>query len=306
MLNIQRLMIDPFVKKLHESYSLMYGSSEDTYGEILTWVGHLALENLCNSDALYHNVEHTMVVTLVGQEILKGRHLNEGGVAPKDWLHFMIALLCHDIGYLRGICRGDTGDYVVVDAKGTFKEIPHQYTCASLTPYHVDRGKVFVHERFDGNHHVDAERVAGYIEMTRFPPPEVDFYQDTANYHGLVRAADLIGQLADPNYLRKIPALFFEFHEIGLNEKFGYKNPLEMRSKFANFYWNSIRPYIQDGLHYLRVTQEGREWASSLESHVFTVEHCTDRGTSSIFPMLKPTKIPFPEIDIPQKAANQA
>lgn len=290
MLNIYQLMIDPFVAKLKHEYDIMYGSSNATCGEILRWVGHLALENLCNSDAPYHNVEHTMTVAQVGQAILKGKHLNEGGVSPEAWLHFMVALLCHDIGYLRGICSGDNGDYVVIDEAGTLKEIPHNYTCASLTPYHVDRGKVFVRERFAQTEQIESDTIAQFIEYTRFPPLEGDSSRDTGSYAGLVRAADLIGQLADPNYLRKMPALFYEFSELGLNEKFGYETPLQMRAKFAAFFWKSISPYIQDGMHYLRVTHEGREWAASLNSHVFTIEHDEDKGTSSIFPMLRPTR----------------
>ncbi|MEM9227598.1 MAG: metal-dependent phosphohydrolase [Verrucomicrobiota bacterium] len=291
MLNLHKMMIDPYVDQLLVEFELMYGTSEIDYGEILRWVGHLALENLCNSDAPYHNVEHTMTVAQVGQAILKGKHLNEGGVKPYEWLHFMIALLCHDIGYLRGICRGDKGDLAVIDEAGTLKEIPHEYTCAALTPYHVDRGKVFVRERFTETEHIDPELVAAHIEYTRFPPSE-DAMNDTASYGALVRCADLIGQLADPNYLRKIPALFYEFSELGLNEKFGYETPLQMRGKFAHFFWNSISPYIQDGLRYLRVTQEGREWSASLYAQVFTVEHTEDKGTSSIFPMLRPAKLP--------------
>ena len=59
--------------------------------------------------------------------------------------------------------------------------------------------------------------------MTRFPIPKGDsFYQDTVNYRGLVRASDLIGQLGDPQYLKKQPALFYEFSELGINDKFGY------------------------------------------------------------------------------------
>ena len=44
------------------------------------------------------------------KEILRGRHIRQGGVTPSDWLHFMISLLCHDIGYVRGVCRADRGD----------------------------------------------------------------------------------------------------------------------------------------------------------------------------------------------------
>ena len=36
-------------------------------------------------------------MTLVGQEILRGRHISVGGVTPRDWLHFIVSLLCHDM-----------------------------------------------------------------------------------------------------------------------------------------------------------------------------------------------------------------
>ena len=39
----------------------------------------------------------------------------------------------------------------------------------------------------------------------------------------LVRAADFIGQLADPMYLCKVGALFHEFEETGTNSVLGYK-----------------------------------------------------------------------------------
>jgi len=76
------------------------------------------LENIANSDAAYHDMNHTIMVTLVGQEILLGKHTSEGGVRPRDWLHFMISLLCHDIGYVRGVCRGDRNGHYVCNENG--------------------------------------------------------------------------------------------------------------------------------------------------------------------------------------------
>ena len=77
--------------------------------------------------------------------------------------------------------------------------------------------------------HFDTLVIERNIEHTRFPVPEDETHADTADYPGLVRAADLIGQLADVNYLRKIPALFAEFNEIGTNKKLGYRNPADLR-----------------------------------------------------------------------------
>ncbi len=109
--------------------------------------------------------------------------------------------------------------------------------------------------------------------MTRFPFPEDEFYQDTKNYRGLVRAADFIGQLGDPNHLRKTPALYYEFLELEMNTKIGYRNPGEIRKNYAKFYWKEVNPYIHDALNYLRLTMEGKQWIASLHKHVFDVEH---------------------------------
>jgi len=273
MLNIQKLKIDPFVNKIRETYRLSFGSMNTDIEELLAWAGHLALENLANCDALYHNIDHTIMVTLVGQEILKGRQLNKGGVGPEDWLHFVVALLCHDIGYVKGVCKNDCyGKYD--DGFGNLIEIDENGTSALLTPYHVDRGKLMIMERFGNNPLMDADRIASYIEMTRFPiPQDSELHKDTEDLPGLTRAADFIGQLGDPSYFLKLSNLFYEFEELGVNKRFDYKTPGQMRSSFAKFFWDVVSPNIETALRYLEVTQEGKEWISNLHSHVFASEH---------------------------------
>jgi hypothetical protein len=88
-----------------------------------------------------------------------------------------------------------------------------------------------------------------------------------------VRAADLIGQLSDPRYLKKIGALFYEFEETGQNKKLGYEHPADLRVNYPGFYWNVVHPYIQDGLRYLSLTQEGKQIIANLYSNVFMVEN---------------------------------
>jgi hypothetical protein len=145
----------------------------------------------------------------------------------------------------------------------------------------VDRGKLFIRERFGSGPliemaaEIDSEVIASYIEMTRFPVPDDDWYRDTKGYPGLVRAADLIGQLGDPNYLRKCPALFHEFEELGATEGYGYRRPGDLRDGYARFYWDVVSPYIQDALRYLRVTQEGKQWIANLYANVFVAEHAS-------------------------------
>ena len=279
MLNLQKRTIDLSVEELRRAYERIYSNIEQQLGNIIVWSGRLALENIANSDALYHNVEHTVMVTLAGQAIIEGKHLLEGGVTPRDWVHCMIALLCHDIGYVRGICKDDKDGMIATGVGNETVEVPPGASDAVLSPYHVDRSKLFVRERFGKGMlmgmvaEIDAEVIASYIEMTRFPVPDDDWYKDTKGYPGLVRAADFVGQLGDPNRPRKSPALFFEFEEIGKNEELGYKRPGDLHDSYAKFYWDVVSPYIQEALRYLRVTQDGKQWIANLYANVFGAEH---------------------------------
>lgn len=277
MFSIQQIMTEHFICGLKDSYQQTYGETEFQYSNVAAWSSRLALENIANSDALYHNVEHTIMVTSVAQAIIKGKHLCEGGVGPHDWLHFIMAALFHDIGYVRGVCKNDKDNLYATGVDDKMVEISSMGTDVLLSPYHIDRSKLFVHERFSGKLLVEIDintnLITSYIEMTRFPPPDNEAYKDSSSYGGLVRAADFIGQLGDPNYLRKIPALFYEFEETGSNTVMGYKNPGNMRRNFAKFYWEVVSPYIQDALVYLRQTLEGKQWIANLHSHVFEVEH---------------------------------
>lgn len=273
MFNATELLIDSFVQDLKDGYRRAYGSLNANYEDIIGWVGAMALENIANSDALYHNVEHTILVTLVGQEILRGKHIREGGVSPDDWLHFIISLLCHDIGYVKGVCREDK-EGMYATGQGD-KKVPLRVgsSDASLTPYHVDRGKLFVDERFGNNRMINAEIIKRNIELTRFPVPNEADHQDTMNYPGLIRAADLIGQLSDPRYLKKIGALYYEFHETGESKKLGYEHPGDLRRNYPKFYWNVVHRYVKDGMRYLELTQQGKQILANLYSNVFVVEH---------------------------------
>jgi hypothetical protein len=66
----------------------------------------------------------------------------------RDWLHFTVSLLCHDIGYVRGICRGDGDGSYVTNSAGDRVRLPEGATDAAMTPYHVARSKLFIRERF--------------------------------------------------------------------------------------------------------------------------------------------------------------
>jgi len=272
MLNPTTLLADALGRNLSETFVRIYGDQDQRMAHALDEAARLVIERIAASDALYHNCEHTALVTLCAQDILRGRRM-ERIVTPSDWGHTILAALNHDIGYVRGICAGDTADHFVIDADGNTVTLPRGASDAYLTPYHVERGKIKVRERFAAVPQIDGERIAAAIELTRFPVPEDDDHAATDTDAGLVRAADLIGQLGDPFYLRKLNALYQEFVETGVDRKLGYASPADMADHYPQFYWGKVEGYIGDALRYLDMTMEGRQWTATLYSHIFAVEH---------------------------------
>jgi hypothetical protein len=272
MLNPTSLLADALGRNLAETYRRNYGDQEPLFAAALDEAAQLIIERIASSDALYHDCQHTALVTLCVQDILHGCRL-ERMITPSDWLHTIFAALNHDIGYVRGICAGDTAEHFVIDAAGNTVTPPRGASDAFLMPYHVERGKIFVRERFAPVPYIDEERIANAIELTRFPVPDDDDHAATDTEAGFVRAADLIGQLGDPLYPRKLNALYHEFAETGVDGRLGYNSPADLVDHYPQFYWSKIERYIGDALRYLEMTMEGKLWIATLYSHIFAIEH---------------------------------
>ncbi len=269
MITIPELAAEALGSFLGDHMTRRFGSTDAGLTEVIASAVRLALIGIGNSDALYHNVEHTMLVTLAGYDIIRGRALLVPTDAS-DFAHLILACLFHDIGYVRGILKGDGPDGYVVDRKGGKIQLPRGASDAALMPYHVDRSKLFVMDRLAHHKLIDAARIARAIEFTRFPPVEAD---DQDKEEGLLlRAADLIGQLGDPHHLRKTNALYYEFEEVAMNRQLGYTSPADLTDSYPQFFWSNISPHIQTAIRYLNVTSRGRQWIAGLYSNVFCAE----------------------------------
>jgi hypothetical protein len=270
MFTIPELTAEALGSHLAEHMGRRFGSTDAGLIERIQSAARLAIECIGNSDALYHNVEHTMLVTLVGYDILRGRQLLMETNAS-DFAHLIFACLFHDIGYVRGILKGDSADGYIIDAKGNKAELPRGSSDAALLPYHIDRSKLYVMDRFAKIKDLDATRVARAIEFTRFP--STHGADDSDSEEGmLVRAANLIGQLGDPQYLRKANALYYEFEEVGMNKQLGYSSPADLIDLYPKFYWNDVAAHVQSAIRYLNVTSNGRKWIANLHSNIFRAE----------------------------------
>ena len=267
MMTLPELAADSLEEFLGAFMRRRFGASPALVQAVPT-AARLAMECIGNSDALYHNIEHTMLVTLAGHDIFRGRALHTQLTAD-DYAHVIIACLAHDIGYVRGLFREDDADGFVIDAKGSKVALPRGASDASLMPHHVDRSKLYVLERIEGIAPLDKNRIALAIEGTRFPAPAGYECGEEAS---MVRAADFIGQLGDPNYLRKANALYYEFEEVGMNRQLGYESPADIVNRYPQFYFNTVAPHIQTEIRYLNMTASGRQWIANLYANVFRAE----------------------------------
>ena len=150
--------------------------------------------------------------------------------------------------------------------------MPRGSSDAALAAYHVERSQLFVLDRVAAIEELDGARIARAIGFTRFPYASNNDEKEIDEEGSLLRAADLIGQLGDPHYLRKTNALYYEFEEIGLNKRLGYESPADLVDKYPQLYWDSISPHIQAAIRYLNVTSSGRQWIAGLHSNVFRAE----------------------------------
>jgi hypothetical protein len=127
MITIPQLTAQALGSFLSRETEGRFGSSHSDLTKLLPFAARLTLECIGNSDALYHNIEHTMLVTLVGHDILVGRALARATTAD-DYANFIMACLAHDIGYVRGVVQGDEDDAFVADLSGA------RSICRSVRP----------------------------------------------------------------------------------------------------------------------------------------------------------------------------
>jgi len=100
--HIPTVLVEDCRNKLIKGFHKSYGYSNAKYLEIIYWVCENFLHLYSTSDCLYHDIHRACCIALIGQDLIHGKHVMEGLVSTEDWLHFIIALICHDIGYVGG------------------------------------------------------------------------------------------------------------------------------------------------------------------------------------------------------------
>lgn len=152
-------------------------------------------------DARYHDLEHTLQVTLCMMRLLRGRHLAKVQpiLSERMFQLGLMAILFHDTGYLKE--RNDT------DGTG-----------AKYTLTHVDRSMEFAAEFLRAKNFTN-EEIKSVQNMIRCTGVNVNldaipFQSEAERIAGFaLGTGDLLGQMAASDYIDKLPVLYSEFAE---------------------------------------------------------------------------------------------
>lgn len=265
------IVIDDIVPRLIAEYDRMFGDAEPEHRGVIANVARQALGKIAGTDALYHDLEHALNVTLVMQEILKGKRIMDGDVNPQDWTHMVVAALCLGIGSVRGALPGDADRRCVIDAEGGTVTLPEGATDAALMPWMAARAMLFVRLRFADHAVLDAERLAELIAATRLPIASC-IAVALPGWPGLLRGAQVLGMVADPNFLLKLNALFLELKEVGEHEILGYPDVIALRACYPSLFHTVLAPHSERAVLCLRETENGRQWLANMNAHLLTEE----------------------------------
>lgn len=171
------------------------------------------------SNAYYHDFNHTMCVLLATARILHGFFIFERSLSEDLYSATIIASLFHDIGYIQ-------------------EEKDNKGTGAKFTKMHVDRGIEILTNYLSGKGYPEEfiKIVGSIVKFTDLNPKNKistnDLSSEVILMGQILGSADLIAQLSDKNYLQKLPRLYREFVEGGVE---GYENVDEMYEKTPAF-----------------------------------------------------------------------
>jgi len=181
------------------------------------------------SNTKYHNLEHTCAVTLATARLLHGLHVQNHKYHSRVMLIGLLAALFHDTGFIQ----------TKEESEGTG---------AQFTIGHEDRSIAFMAKHLANKDFTAQEiRDCGHIircTILSQPLKNIPFHADEIRTMGkILGSADLIAQMADRNYLEKLPLLFLEFEEAGMP---GFESPLELFKKTEEFYHTVVKTRLSE------------------------------------------------------------
>lgn len=186
------------------------------------------------SNTRYHNLEHTIMVTLAAARLIHGSMAGGFEFTPDQVLLGLLGALFHDAGLIQ----------TLQDKHGTG---------AKYTIGHEKRSIFFMRQNL-GDRQFTREQMddcARLIKCTNLDmhPANIDFNTQEIEVLGkIVGSADLLAQMADRMYLEKLILLFKEFEEAGIPD---FDSEIELLEKTEGFYQNVAQNRLSNAFDHI-------------------------------------------------------
>ena len=203
---------------------------EDAYNDIILLFNG-KFPGYRTSNTKYHNLEHTCAVTLATARLIHGLHLQRQSFTARIIQISIIGALFHDTGLIQTDEENE--------GTGAQYTICHEDRSIVLMEKHLSDKGFSAEDILDCSHIITCTKLSLSLD-------EIPFRSDEAMIMGKVLgSADLIAQMADRNYLEKLPLLFLEFKEAGME---GFETPLELFQNTEEFYHSVVSTRLTEGL----------------------------------------------------------
>ncbi|NPU85762.1 MAG: hypothetical protein HPY65_14900 [Syntrophaceae bacterium] len=172
-----------------------------------------------HSNVDYHDLSHTMAVTLAVTRLMHGAIEAGHSFTEKEFNIGLVCGLMHDTGYIQR--SGDT-----------------EGTGAKYTLVHINRSIEFMVQYYRNNP-IFREELPFFSDILQCTGlntkiGEIQFRNDSIKLLGhMLGTADLLGQMADRHYLEKLLDLYAEFIEAGIT---AYSSQLDLLEKTRGFF----------------------------------------------------------------------
>jgi hypothetical protein len=181
-------------------------------------------------DMRYHDSEHTLQATMAMGRLLEGMDHAPDGMAltPHHFALGIHAVLMHDAGYLK--LRGD------LEGTGAKYTMTHVNRSAEFASRYLRSRGYPAHDRDAVEHMIQS--TGFFVDMSKIP-----FHSEPERMLACgLGTADLLGQMAAPNYLDELGNLFEEFQECvqhqgtAANVLAMYQSAEDMRARTPQFF----------------------------------------------------------------------
>jgi len=176
------------------------------------------------SNTKYHNLEHTCSTALATARLIHGLHVQGEVFSPRMVQLCLIGALFHDTGLIQ----------TEEEVKGTGAQyaIGHEERSIAIMKKYLAENGYLQEDIRNCSHIIKSTELFLPIEDIPFETEEV------ITMGKVLGTADLVAQMADRDYQEKLPLLFLEFQEAGMEE---FETPLELFQKTEEFYRSVAR-----------------------------------------------------------------